>query len=155
MTTATATTAAPSSAARGREPRGAAPSDAWPEIAARDDFTDLLVLLHHAREECWAFALYNHAAVREQVVQTLTALLAPLPVYQWTYSPHDPFPYGYLARMPEAARSERAIIFLFDFERAGKEIWRHWLPAPDLPGIEQGMALLREWLAPHSDPARR
>lgn len=97
---------------------------AWPEATARDDFTNLLVPLRYAREGCWAFALYNHAAVREQVVEALTALLAPLPVYQWTYSPHDPFPYGYLARMPETARSERAIVFLFDFERAGEEIWK-------------------------------
>lgn len=97
---------------------------AWPEATTRDDFTNLLVLLRYAREGCWAFALYNQAAVREQVVEALTALLAPLPVYQWTYSPHDPFPYSYLARMPETARSERAVVFLFDFERAGEEIWK-------------------------------
>ncbi len=124
MTTAAAAPASLSTDVRGREPQLAAPPNVWPEIAARDDFTNLLVLLRHAREGCWAFALYNHAAVREQVVQALTTLLAPLPVYQWTYSPHDPFPYSYLARMPEAARSERAIILLFDFERAGAEIWK-------------------------------
>lgn len=124
MTTAAATTAPPTSAARDWQPRSAALPDVWPEVAARDDFTNLLVLLRHAREGCWAFALYNHAAVREQAVQALTALLAPLPVYQWTYSPYDPFPTGYLARMPKQARSERAIVFLFDFERAGAEIWK-------------------------------
>lgn len=120
-----ATTGAPSiPAAHDRQPRHAALPDVWPEVAARDDLTNLLVLLRHAREGCWTFALYNHAAVREQVVQTLTTRLAPLPVYQWTYSPYDPFPTGYLARMTEQARSERAIVFLFDFERAGAEIWK-------------------------------
>lgn len=118
------TTAQPASVARGRQRRLATPPDVWPEVAARDDFTNLLVLLRHAREGCWAFAIYNHAAVREQAVQALTTLLAPLPVYQWTYSLHDPFPYGYLERMPEQARSERAVVFLFDFERAGAEVWK-------------------------------
>jgi hypothetical protein len=98
--------------------------DAWAEVTARDDFTNLLVLLRYARAGCWAFALYNQVTVREQVVEALTALLAPLPVYQWTYSPHDPYPYTYLERMPEAARSQRAVVFLFDFERAGEEIWK-------------------------------
>ncbi len=94
------------------------------DVTARDDFTNLLVLLRYARQGCWAFALYNNTAVREQVVAALTKLLAPLPVYQWTYSPHDPYPYAYLERMPEAARAQRAVVFLFDFERAGEAIWK-------------------------------
>ncbi len=116
--------APPPAAEHGNGPVVDAPPGVWPEITARDEFTNLLVLLRYARQGCWAFALYNHAAVREQVATALTALLAPLPVYQWTYSPHDPFPYAYLARMPEAARAERAVVFLFDFERAGEEIWK-------------------------------
>ncbi|MEI2688257.1 MAG: hypothetical protein V9H69_00525 [Anaerolineae bacterium] len=45
--------------------------DGWAEVMARDDFTNLLVLLRYARQGCWAFALYNHAAVRQQVVEAL------------------------------------------------------------------------------------
>lgn len=128
MTTATALPEVPAlptlSTGSGNGPGAEMSPGSWAEVTARDDFTNLLVLLRYAREGCWAFALYNHVAVREQVVAALTALLAPLPVYQWTYSPHDPYPCTYVERMPEAARSQRAVVFLFDFERAGAEVWK-------------------------------
>jgi len=90
----------------------------------RDDFINLLLLLRHARAGCWAFALYNQVAVREEVVAALRAQLAPLPVYQWTYSPHNPFPTSYLELIPPEQRSQRAVVFLFDFERAGEQVWK-------------------------------
>lgn len=97
---------------------------ALPEALARDDFTNLAVLLRYARDGSWAYALYNFAAVREQVVASLKLLLAPLPVFEWTYSPHETFPLAYLDHLTEAQRQQRAVIFFFDLERAGEEVWK-------------------------------
>ncbi|MBX7234721.1 MAG: hypothetical protein K1X65_10075 [Caldilineales bacterium] len=97
---------------------------ALPEALARDDFTNLAVLLRYARDGSWAYALYNFAAVREQVVAALKLLLAPLPVFEWTYSPHETFPLAYLYHLTEAQRQQRAVIFFFDLERASEEVWK-------------------------------
>ncbi|MBM4458369.1 MAG: hypothetical protein FJ011_11480 [Chloroflexi bacterium] len=97
---------------------------ALPDALARDDFGNLAVLLRHARAGCWAFALYNYVTAREQVAAALKQLLAPLPVFEWTYAPHDPHPIAYLNQLSEAEKSQRAIVFLFDFERANADVWK-------------------------------
>ena len=97
---------------------------ALPEALARADFSNLAVLLRYARDGCWAFALYNYATVREQVVAALKLLLEPLPVYEWTYADHDPYPLSYLDRLSETQRQERAIVFIFDFEKADEKTWK-------------------------------
>ncbi len=93
-------------------------------VLAQDDFTNLVVLLRHAREGCWAFALYNDAVTRETVVDALETLVAPLPVRQWTYAPNKPFPLSYLDTLTEEQRSERTVVHFFDFERAGENVWK-------------------------------
>jgi tetratricopeptide (TPR) repeat protein len=95
-----------------------------PDALARDAFTNLAVLLRYTRDGCWTFAIYNYVTVREQVVGALKQLLAPLPVYEWTYAPHDPYPLSYLSRLSEAQKAQRAVVFLFDFERAALETWK-------------------------------
>jgi tetratricopeptide (TPR) repeat protein len=111
-----------------REDNVALPSDFFagslPDALARDDFTNLVVLLRHARAGCWAFAIYNDVATRELVVKALQRLVEPVPVYEWTYSPEAPFPLAYLDRIPAQRRAEPAVVFLFDFERAGDEVWK-------------------------------
>jgi len=97
---------------------------ALPDALARDDFGNLAVLLRHARAGCWAFALYNYVTVREQVVDALKQLLQPLPIFEWTYAPHDPHPRSYLNRLSEDEKAQRAIVFLFDFERASPDVWK-------------------------------
>jgi tetratricopeptide (TPR) repeat protein len=89
-----------------------------------DDFARLLALLRLATGGTFAFALYNSVPVRERVVQALRAQLAPLPVFEWTYSPLDPYPVDYLLRLTEEQRAGRAIVFLYDVERGGADAWR-------------------------------
>ena len=95
-----------------------------PDALARDDFGNLAVLLRHARSGCWAFALYDYVTVREQVVAALRQALDPLPVFEWTYAPHDPHPLSYLNRLSEDEKAQRAVVFLFDFERADAAMWK-------------------------------
>lgn len=99
-------------------------AEALPEALARDDFTNLAVLLRYAREGCWAFAIYSHVAAREEVVAALKTLLQPLPTYEWTYSPERPSPLSYLETLSETQRRERAVVFFFDLERAPDELWK-------------------------------
>ncbi|HHW86624.1 MAG TPA: tetratricopeptide repeat protein, partial [Chloroflexi bacterium] len=99
-------------------------AEALSEALARDDFTNLAVLLRYAREGCWAFAVYSHVAAREEVVAALKTLLQPLPTYEWTYTPERPSPLSYLDRLTETQRRERAIVFFFDLERAPDELWK-------------------------------
>ena len=99
-------------------------AEALPEALARDDFTNLAVLLRYAREGCWAFAIYSHVAAREEVVAALKTLLQPLPTYEWTYSPERPSPLSYLETLTETQRHERAVVFFFDLERAPDELWK-------------------------------
>jgi hypothetical protein len=70
-----------------------------PPALARDDFTNLVVLLRHAKDGSFAFALYNSVAIREQVVQALRPLLSDLPIHQWTYAADSPHPSTYLERL--------------------------------------------------------
>jgi tetratricopeptide (TPR) repeat protein len=110
------------------------PPDSWnqadllrsalPEALARDDFTNLAVLLRYASDGCFAIAVYNSAAVREQVVNALRQLLAPLPVFEWTYSPLDPYPFSYLDRLSDAQRRERAVVFFFGLDKADAGVWK-------------------------------
>ncbi|MEW5721285.1 MAG: tetratricopeptide repeat protein, partial [Chloroflexota bacterium] len=95
-----------------------------PDYLARQDLANLSVLLRHTLRGCWAFALYNSAPVREEVVGALKALLHPLPVYDVILSPQNPDPLAYLDHIPPAARASRAIIFFYDLERAGDAAWR-------------------------------
>ncbi|GIV84112.1 MAG: hypothetical protein KatS3mg052_1119 [Candidatus Roseilinea sp.] len=90
---------------------------ALPAALARDDFANLAVLLRYAADGCFAIAVYNSAA-REQVVSTLRQLVAPLPAFEWTYSPHDPYPFSYLDRLTDAQRRERAVVFFFGLDKA-------------------------------------
>jgi tetratricopeptide (TPR) repeat protein len=99
-------------------------TDALPEALARDDFTNLAVLLRYAREGCWAFAIYSHVAAREEVVAALKTLLQPLPTYEWTYSPERPSPLSYLDALSETQRHERGVVFFFDLERASDALWK-------------------------------
>jgi tetratricopeptide (TPR) repeat protein len=99
-------------------------ADALPEALARDDFTNLAVLLRYAREGCWAFAIYSHVAAREEVVAALKTLLQPLPTYEWTYSPERPSPLSYLDALSETQRHERGVVFFFDLERASDALWK-------------------------------
>ncbi|MCS6848575.1 MAG: hypothetical protein RMN52_12795, partial [Anaerolineae bacterium] len=95
---------------------------ALPEALAREDFANLAVLLRHAADGCFAVAVYNDALAREQVVDALRRLVAPLPVFEWTYSPLDPHPAGYLDRLTEEQRRARAVVFFFGLERAGPDV---------------------------------
>lgn len=92
--------------------------DALPEALARDDFANLAVLLRYAADGCFAIAVYNSAPAREQVVNALRPLVAPLPVFEWTYSPLDPYPFGYLNRLTDEQKRERAVVFFFGLDKA-------------------------------------
>ena len=94
------------------------------EALARPDFGNLAVLLRYATQGCWAFAIYTHAQAREQVMTALRHLVAPLPVYEWTYSPDSPFPINYLDRLSPEQRRERGVVFIFDLERADPGVWK-------------------------------
>ena len=95
-----------------------------PDVLAREDFANLLTLLRYAVHGCFAVALYSSVPAREQVVAALRTALAPLPVFEWTYSPLEAEPHRYLNHLTEEQRGERAVVFLYDLERAGTEAWR-------------------------------
>jgi len=119
---------------------------ALPEALARDDFTNLAVLLRYAADGCFAVAVYNSAPAREQVVNALRQLLAPLPVFEWTYSPLDPYPFSYLDRLSDAQRRERAVVFFFGLDRADAAIWKSLdYRREQLSGQPHGLVF---WLTP-------
>ena len=120
--------------------------NALPEALARDDFTNLAVLLRYAADGCFAVAVYNSAPAREQVVNALRQLLAPLPVFEWTYSPLDPYPFSYLDRLSDAQRRERAVVFFFGLDRADAAIWKSLdYRREQLSGQPHGLVF---WLTP-------
>ncbi len=91
---------------------------ALPEALAREDLANLAVLLRYAADGCFAIAVYNSAPAREQVVSALRRLVAPLPTFEWTYSPHDPYPSAYLDRLSDDQRRARAVVFFFGLDKA-------------------------------------
>lgn len=87
------------------------------------ELADLAALLRHAERGCWAFALYNTVAVRDDIVAALRVSLAPLPIFEFTASSEHPNPLVYLEHLPEQARTGRAIVFLYDIDQVGDEAW--------------------------------
>ncbi len=83
----------------------------------------LTLLLRHATGGAWAAALYNTAAIRDQVMDVLRARLAPLPVHDFTFTAERTNPTAYLEQLPAEARDERAIVFLYDLTRGGERVW--------------------------------
>ena len=110
--------------------------DLFPAGAAHEDFASLLTLLRYAVHGCFAIAIYKSVPVREQVVNALREAIAPLPVYDWTYSPLDPSPYNYLNRLSLDQQQQRGVVFLYNVESGGKEAW---------PGLD----MQRDFLAAH------
>ncbi|MBI4771788.1 MAG: tetratricopeptide repeat protein [Chloroflexi bacterium] len=109
------------------------PQRGLPEHLARADFADLAKLLRHADQGAWAFGLYNTVAIRDEVVDALRVLLAPLPVLDFTLSPDRPDPLACLQDLPAG---ERAILFFYDIEYAGA-------------GALNALEYQREWFAAH------
>ena len=83
----------------------------------------LAVLLRHATGGAWAIALYNTAAVRDDVMDALRRRLSPLPVYDFTFTSERTNPLSYLEELPKEGHEKRAIIFLYDLTRAGGRVW--------------------------------
>ncbi|HQK15768.1 MAG TPA: tetratricopeptide repeat protein, partial [Anaerolineae bacterium] len=83
----------------------------------------LATLLRHAEAGAFVAALYNTAAVRDAVVDVLRARLAPLPVYDFTFTEQSTNPLDYRARLPKDALGNRAVIFLYDLYRAGETMY--------------------------------
>jgi len=96
----------------------AALPDNLPEYLARPDLAELSVLLRHAQHGAFAFALYNTVAVRDQVVAALRILVAPLPVYEFTLTSQQRNPLSYLEKLPAETRRQRAVVFIYDLDRA-------------------------------------
>jgi tetratricopeptide (TPR) repeat protein len=120
--------------------------NALPEALARDDFANLAVLLRYATDGCFAIAVYNSAPAREQVVNALRQLVAPLPVFEWTYSPLDPYPFSYLDRLTDAQRRERAVVFFFGLDKADADVWKSLdYRREQLSGRPHGLVF---WLTP-------
>ncbi|MBS1791878.1 MAG: tetratricopeptide repeat protein, partial [Acidobacteria bacterium] len=88
------------------------------------ELSKLLVLINSARRGFWTFAIYNAVAPREEVIETVKRTIAPLPVFDWTYSPENSFPASYLQSLTEEQKRSRAVIFFFDLERGGAEAWK-------------------------------
>ena len=101
-----------------------APQSPSTEVTGRADFTELLVLINHTRKAFWTFALYNTVPACEEAVDAITRQVAPLPVFEWTWTPENPYPLSYLNKLTETQREQRAVVFFFDLERAGEEIWK-------------------------------
>ncbi len=89
-----------------------------PAYLNQDDFYELLALLQHAKRGCSAYVIYNSLLSREETFDWLTRLLAPLPVYSWTYTTQSPYPLSYLDQISADKKNDRAVIFLFDVEQA-------------------------------------
>src|SRR5690349_21807631 len=88
-----------------------------PDYLSRPDFAQLVVLLRHARQGAYIFALYNSVPVRDEVVAELRELLAPLPVYEFTLTERERNPLAYLERLPPRARTEPAVVVIYDLDR--------------------------------------
>ncbi len=83
----------------------------------------LAILLRHATAGAWAIALYNTAAVRDRVMDTLRDRLDPLPVYDFTFTESRTNPVAYLENLPADVQHDRAIVFLYDLTRGGARVW--------------------------------
>lgn len=94
------------------------------EVTGRADFSELLILLKNARRGAFIFALYNTATAREEVVSAVRRIVAPMPVFEWTYTPASPYPDSYLQTLTPEQQAERAVVFLFDLERGGDQVWK-------------------------------
>jgi tetratricopeptide (TPR) repeat protein len=81
------------------------------------------VLLRHASGGAWAIALYNTVVVRDQVMTDLRSRLAPLPVYNFTFTAERANPLAYLEQLPTEVREKRTIVFLYDLTRGGERVW--------------------------------
>lgn len=92
-----------------------------PQRLTRNDLADLAALLQYTEHGCWAFALYNTLAAREDVLSALRRILDPLPILEHTLTSEQPNPLAYLARLEKTARHKRTIVFFFDLEHAGEE----------------------------------
>jgi tetratricopeptide (TPR) repeat protein len=49
--------------------------------------------------------------------------IAPLPVYDYTFTEESANPVTYLQGLPAAAQHGRAIVFLYDLNRGGERVW--------------------------------
>jgi tetratricopeptide (TPR) repeat protein len=94
-----------------------------PSRLRQGELERLAVLLRHATGGAWAIALYNTVAVRDQVMEDLRSRLAPLPVYDFTFTAERANPLAYLEQLPAEVREKRAIIFLYDLTRGGERVW--------------------------------
>jgi tetratricopeptide (TPR) repeat protein len=83
----------------------------------------LVILMRNAAAGAWAIALYNTVAVRDQVMNALRERLAPLPVYDFTFTERCANPLAYLERLSPKVEAERAVIFLYDLTRGGTRVW--------------------------------
>ena len=92
-----------------------------PDFLARPDFAQLVVLLRHAQQGAYVFALYNSVPVRDEVVAALRGLVAPLPVYEFTLTERERNPLAYLERLPAGAPEMTS--------GAGPSVAKHLRPA--------------------------
>jgi tetratricopeptide (TPR) repeat protein len=79
--------------------------------------------MRYASQGAWAFAIYNTVPVRDEVAEVLRQLLAPLPLYTFTFSPQAPNPLSYLEQIP--TQLERAVVFFFDLEQTQGQTWQY------------------------------
>ncbi len=94
------------------------------EATGREDFSRLLILINAARRGFWVFAVYDNVQAREEVIAEIKRAVAPIPVFDWTYSPDDPYPIHYLNQLTKEQKRERAIVFFFDLERGADQAWK-------------------------------
>ncbi|MEA3397924.1 MAG: tetratricopeptide repeat protein, partial [Chloroflexota bacterium] len=83
----------------------------------------LATLLRHAQNGAFVAALYNTVAVRDAVVEALREQVAPLPVYDFTFTEKHPSPLDYRQKLPPDLLKERAVVFLYDLYRAGEQVY--------------------------------
>jgi hypothetical protein len=93
-----------------------------PRRASTQTLAKLSTLLRHARDGCFAIALWDDPAARERVMTTLSNMLSPIATLKRTCSALDPYPIRYLSRLSEAQRTERAVIFFLGLEDALKAL---------------------------------
>lgn len=95
------------------------------EATGREDFTELLILFQATQQRAfWVFALYNTVGVREEVAEAIRRVVAPTPVFTWTYTPENPYPISYLDQLTEEQKRNRAVVFFFDLERGDDKAWK-------------------------------
>lgn len=92
--------------------------------ASGADLSKLLVLIKSARRGFWVFAVYNSVAAREEVIKTVKSVISPLPVFDWTYSPENPYPISYLKQLTDEQKRNQAVVFFFDLERGDADAWK-------------------------------